>query len=358
MRSLLILLLCCAATTAAHAQFEIIIQFAGMTPHVDQMLGIRVTERTSGLEAAKVVIPKIKQADFEVRILCGRADIDYNVDFFADLNKNGAYDPPPTDHAWRELVGIINNHAVVEFQHNLNFTDIQWPPKSDPMPSKITRDYAGSWHNNTFDTDGDATASITWDYAAKKGSGTITTSGAFGNPTPITITATGSYDPVKDSMALSVQSPFVGVIFFIRGEVAGAITHPEFGVNLGLSGNSGDGQLMLNYDMSGGATADGYFSMQATNVTGVDEEEEGGSDLSATPNPADDVLHIRWHEKDGEPVRLYLVNVAGMTVATPKVLETSEGHAEISVSSLSPAAYLLVLELQHRTVTRSVIVQH
>jgi hypothetical protein len=49
------------------------------------------------------------------------------VDFYADHNGNDSYDPPPTDHAWREGFTNSTGDYVLEFAHNTNFTDIGFP---------------------------------------------------------------------------------------------------------------------------------------------------------------------------------------------------------------------------------------
>jgi hypothetical protein len=358
MRSLAFVIAFLMAMSTASAQFEIILQFSEMTPHLGQQLGIRVTERSTGKEAARYLMQSIKTADFEVRLLCGRSDVDYNVDFYADLNKNGKYDPPPADHAWRELVGIINNHAVVEFKHNLNFTDIMWPKKADPLPSIVKRVYEGNWHNNTFDTDGTASAVFNLHYGSSPSTGSITIDGAFGSPTPITINGSGRYFAASDSLPLAVQAPLAGVIFFVRGEVAGVVMHPTLGVNITLSGNYGDDQLMMTYEMAGSFEADGIMTLQTTEVTGVDEPDSDGvaGRLSIAPNPAQDEISIDWNEEDGEPLSLKIIDPTGKTVIQPRVEETSEGHARIDVRSLPSGSYVFVLKLEHKTVSSSLII--
>jgi hypothetical protein len=49
------------------------------------------------------------------------------VDFYADHNGNGVYDPPPADHAWRLELNDVAGDSELDFTHNTNFTDIQWP---------------------------------------------------------------------------------------------------------------------------------------------------------------------------------------------------------------------------------------
>ena len=355
MRGILLAAVFLTATVLSHAQFPIILQFSDMNPHVGQMLGIRVTERESGLEAARLVIPEITQPAFNVTILCGRADVDYNVDFFADLNMNGLYDAPPTDHAWRELVGIINNGAEVEFIHNLNFTDIMWPNPTDPPVSSISRKYAGKWNNTTFETEGDATASFDIDYVAGTGIGSITTAGAFGNPEEVTFSGTGPYFAENDSLAMAMQAPYAGVIFFVRGEVAGVILNPTANVSMSISGNYGDDQLMFTYDLTQPVEAEGYFSMQSTEVTSVDEEVLSGGSLSAYPNPAQDLVTITWDQALGRAQAVSLVSTSGHN-SSVSLNSSSAGHASIDISALSNGTYQFIVSVGSKQVTGSVVI--
>ncbi|MAT56068.1 MAG: hypothetical protein CMN32_16475 [Saprospirales bacterium] len=103
----------------------ITMNFTGMTPHVGQMLEIRVRDiNQTGREVGRVTISAIEQADFSVTlpfVIPGRS---YFLDFFADLNQNGQYDAPPMDHAWREMVSEATGDMEVDFMHAANFTDI------------------------------------------------------------------------------------------------------------------------------------------------------------------------------------------------------------------------------------------
>ena len=49
---------------------------------------------------------------------------DYAVDLWVDVNGNGAYDPPPVDHAWRLLQSSTATGLALSFTHNTLFTDV------------------------------------------------------------------------------------------------------------------------------------------------------------------------------------------------------------------------------------------
>jgi len=67
--------------------------------------------------------------DFNVSFDSIMTDSSYTVDFFADHNKNGRYDPPGADHTWRITVDSVKGDTVIPFVHNTSFTDISWPYK-------------------------------------------------------------------------------------------------------------------------------------------------------------------------------------------------------------------------------------
>ena len=109
------------------AKNKLIVHFMGMTPHVGQNLHLSVTDKSSGLEIQRVSV--IASADFEVSVTGIELGKSYTVDFFADHNKNGQYDAPPADHAWRMELNNVMGDTTLMFQHNTNFTDIMWKNK-------------------------------------------------------------------------------------------------------------------------------------------------------------------------------------------------------------------------------------
>ncbi len=99
-----------------------------MNPHLGQLFEMRVVDENSGDEVGRTRLESILVPDFSVFVPGIRQGGSYRADFYADFNQNGQYDSPPTDHAWREAFTAPNGDASVEFTHNTNFTDIQWPP--------------------------------------------------------------------------------------------------------------------------------------------------------------------------------------------------------------------------------------
>ena len=100
------------------------VHFMNMTPHVGQTLKLAVNDKGTGEELNRVTATVA--VDFTVDIYGIEKDKSYNIDFFADHNKNGAYNAPPIDHAWRLQLNSVISDTIINFVHNTSFTDIQW----------------------------------------------------------------------------------------------------------------------------------------------------------------------------------------------------------------------------------------
>lgn len=100
------------------------VRFDGMNPHIGQMLKLYVRDQSTGEMLDSVVVSSIEDADFDIESHMLDVGGSYHVDFFADLNKNGVYDAPPTDHAWRLVVNNAMGDVDLDFMHNTTFTDI------------------------------------------------------------------------------------------------------------------------------------------------------------------------------------------------------------------------------------------
>lgn len=106
--------------------YELNVRFTGMTPHIDQLLELRVMDQSNSSEVNRTRIEFIPDAAFEVNVSGIELGKSYTVDFYADLNKNGIYDPPPVDHAWLANFTSTDGDERIDFEHNTNFTDIGW----------------------------------------------------------------------------------------------------------------------------------------------------------------------------------------------------------------------------------------
>ena len=114
---------------AAHLQ-TLTLSFESMNPHLNQLLEVRVFDRTNQEEAG-IIRDTIETADFDLQMPVLKTGHSYFVDFYADLNGNGVYDSPPEDHAWRLELSEAEGNDTLNFTHNTNFTDINWKYKVD-----------------------------------------------------------------------------------------------------------------------------------------------------------------------------------------------------------------------------------
>ena len=97
---------------------------SGYGPHAGQKVEFKVTDldastslKTSGTVATDGKLTLVIQNAVGAS---GR----YNFDWYADLNGNGVYNAPPTDHAWRRAVNGNSSGATVNHDHDTNWTDI------------------------------------------------------------------------------------------------------------------------------------------------------------------------------------------------------------------------------------------
>ncbi|MCH7520506.1 MAG: T9SS type A sorting domain-containing protein, partial [Candidatus Marinimicrobia bacterium] len=97
------------------------------SPHVGGLFELRVVDLADGSEVGRARVESVPQADFSVSLPGLAIGGDYNVDFYADLNGNGLYDSPGTDHAWRIGLTDVMGDTTLTFAHSVtNFVDIMW----------------------------------------------------------------------------------------------------------------------------------------------------------------------------------------------------------------------------------------
>lgn len=106
---------------------QVVLQLMAMNPHVGEMMEFRLVEPNGRGEVVRKKIESTVAPDFSIPFAGLKSGEDYNLDFYADHNGNGTYDAPPTDHAWRISFTAGNSDTTIEFTHNTNFTDIEFP---------------------------------------------------------------------------------------------------------------------------------------------------------------------------------------------------------------------------------------
>jgi hypothetical protein len=126
-----LLIVCCFVVfVAGQGTATLMLQFRDMDPHVGQAFSVRVVDEASGAEVDRLSVSGVPSASFDLEFVVPTGSV-YRLDFYADMNANGRYDPPPVDHAWRIQLADVQENRTVLFSHDLAFTDIDWPPLVD-----------------------------------------------------------------------------------------------------------------------------------------------------------------------------------------------------------------------------------
>jgi hypothetical protein len=125
------LALALVASAAAFGEVTLTLEFTDLGPHVGQALSLRVIDVSSLVEVARVTVPAVPSATFQMDVSPFTEGHTYQVDYFLDQNGNGAFDAPPVDAAWRFFISSIQGPGVVGVVHDTAFTNIDWPPLID-----------------------------------------------------------------------------------------------------------------------------------------------------------------------------------------------------------------------------------
>ena len=125
------LALAAVLSLAALGEVTLTFAFTDLGPHVGQALSLRVVDFASLVEVARVTVPAVPSASFQIDVSPFTEGHTYQIDYFLDQNGNGAYDAPPVDAAWRFYVSSIQGPGLVTVVHDAAFTNIDWPPLID-----------------------------------------------------------------------------------------------------------------------------------------------------------------------------------------------------------------------------------
>jgi len=104
----------------------------GMVIHNGQLVEIRVVNSSDFVVARAILDPLVGSA-FQIQLRGALQEGPHRIDFWADLSRNGAYDVPPADHAWRLEPCASGAH---QFSHSTNFADV-----SSPAPLVVGGDF-------------------------------------------------------------------------------------------------------------------------------------------------------------------------------------------------------------------------
>lgn len=105
-------------------KYKLTMHFTGMTPHLGEKLTLFLVWADTGFYQDTLVVPSVSAATFDINSYEIIPGFRYSINFYADHNKNGVYDSPPTDHAWHIFLDNVEGDTIVNFAHNTNFTDI------------------------------------------------------------------------------------------------------------------------------------------------------------------------------------------------------------------------------------------
>jgi plastocyanin len=115
------------------------VHFTGMTPHLGQKLTLFLKQISDGLYKDTIIVASVPTATFDIASWKIKPGVSYNIDFYADHNKNGVYNAPPTDHAWRLPLTNVKGDSIVNFAHNTSFTDIFAITSSETLENATSR---------------------------------------------------------------------------------------------------------------------------------------------------------------------------------------------------------------------------
>ena len=120
-----------ALAAAAFGEGSIGVNYSEMNQYVGKALFARIVDTLTGAEVERMIIPEITGASFAMEFPSLTEGDAYRIDFYVDMNGNGRYDQPPTDHAWRIAVAELAGAVSIEFAPTGGYTDINWPPQID-----------------------------------------------------------------------------------------------------------------------------------------------------------------------------------------------------------------------------------
>lgn len=123
------LVACDNDTHTSPARYTATMDFMGMGPHLGQNLYLRVRHAGTGLEVARTWVNPVVVSNFTVPVpdilILGET---YYVEFWADVDMDGAYDWPVGDHSWRRTIGPVAGPVTLSFTHDTNWDYLGDPP--------------------------------------------------------------------------------------------------------------------------------------------------------------------------------------------------------------------------------------
>jgi len=295
--------------------YQIAVNFTGMTPHIGQDLYLYVRYADDGDFLDSLVISPVDVADFNVVFDSVPGGDDYNFDFYADLNQNGVYDVPPTDHAWRFELPDFNSDTTINFAHNTDFTDIFAPDTTGGDTYMLTISF--------IDMDPHIDQDLLL-YLRDPDTGD------FIDSVKVEPVVSADFEVVFDSVTVDVD---YNLDFYadLNGNGAYDVPPADHAWRILLTGITADTTIEFVHNT--------VFTDIGLGVpTATDDVEDLG--FSAYPNPAKDELNVQL-ENAGTDLSIY--NVTG-AIVLHKDLNPSDRFVRLNVSSLKPGMYILKLK--------------
>ncbi|HZV68843.1 MAG TPA: T9SS type A sorting domain-containing protein [Saprospiraceae bacterium] len=254
------------ASCFCQAQYILTLHLSEMDPYLGKSFYVRVTENGSGWEVGRKTISPIDTADFSLDLYVLLEPHSYNIDFYVDVNDNGAYDAPLTDHAWRRVLINPEKDTTVNFHPGKTFTDIAFP---NVFPyNTYEAVWGGKWKNLTFGSTDSIEAGF--DVRCDSIVGFFKTKGVFGNPAPVEYHSVNPRPaintPVPDTLRYAVIPPWSGDIYFTNGDLYGDLSQGPLGFQ--FRGTVGEKQFLGLYTVSSNGTqfANGFFYVRELEI--------------------------------------------------------------------------------------------
>ncbi len=336
------------------AQHNLIIQTLGFDAHVGKNIFIYVTKATLEIADVKYTIQSSQQT---FTLLCLEDTTFYTVNIFVDANSNGMYDGSSTDPSWKSTVDTyVAGDKLIELQLTSEMSAITYPV-SQP-PSVLTTTSAGSWNNRTFKTTGPAEAQFELNALAQTSSGSITfRGGAFGQPNPVTMAGSGTYNAGQRNSTLTMAAPFSGALNFDYGKIEGTITYAVLGVSVAISGTYGADQMMFSYTMSGVFSANGYVVLHTTASTSVnDQATVARTSTHTTPFPASSHATVDVNPASGLVRAVHVVDAAGNIMELPWF--ATDRSVGVQVRELPCGLFSIVIIQDKTTIMLPLLIAH
>ncbi|HLO59563.1 MAG TPA: T9SS type A sorting domain-containing protein [Bacteroidales bacterium] len=111
-------------TGGSDSTLNLTINFTGFDSTVGQNFYVYLRDPQTNDFMDSTLITALDSNDFTVVFNNVTVNQNVNVDFYSDVNANGSYDAPPTDHAWRIQLTNLTADTTILFLYDTVYTDI------------------------------------------------------------------------------------------------------------------------------------------------------------------------------------------------------------------------------------------